>query len=297
MLIAATCCAALMLAPCAGATDKAGELPWKTVAASGEVLSRSNLAPEDAWEKVRRGNSYESLTYMRTGKRGKATFAQERHILIVRSNSSLRLPQIDSADPDSQVFQDSGRVTYEVDGSQTDHFEVVTPYLIAGVKGTVFTVEVTGQSAKVHVVEGVVEVSSRFRELSVELQAGEEVLVDAEETDRLEIRQAERVIVEKTRREVRFARQKVSDADPARIRVASVDEVEPDAAEEADPIDEPAGSGNFDDPKFGDIIDKEAGDDRSMSVDDVEKISREEMKDLDSKKARLNDAAAAESRN
>jgi hypothetical protein len=217
---------------------------------------------------------------MRTGRRGKATFTQDRHILIVRSNSSLQLPAMNADDPDSQVFQDSGRVTYEVDGSRFERFEVVTPYLIAGVKGTVFSVEVSGNSASVQVVEGVVEVSSRFNDLTVELKAGEAVLVDGAETERLEIRQAERIIMEKTRREVRFARNRVTAADPDRNRVAPVD---------SDPLEAPAGTRSFDDPAADGLVEEETDPKRSMAMDEVEKIANEEMKDLDSKKARTDD--------
>lgn len=181
---------------------------WTAVAASGPVHARAATDDRDEWSRVRRGDELAPLSDVRTGRKGKATLVLDAHILLVRPESELVLPLLEEPSDDSQVYQDSGRVTYEVDGSRLDRFEVVTPFLIAGVKGTVFTVTVRPDGAVVSVEEGVVEVRSRLNEDRVELVAGQEARLRAGDSrQEIEVGNVDPVVSDHLLRELRMARQ------------------------------------------------------------------------------------------
>ncbi|MPY74674.1 MAG: hypothetical protein GEU87_10465 [Alphaproteobacteria bacterium] len=60
----------------------------------------------------------------------------------------------------TSVFQKIGTLMFKVHKRPDKHFEVNTPYLVAVVKGTTFTVSVDGNGSAVHVTEGLVEVGA-----------------------------------------------------------------------------------------------------------------------------------------
>jgi hypothetical protein len=154
---------------------------WKTLAASGTVEAREAANHEAPWGRIVRGDELEPRTLVRTGRRGRATLAQYASILMVDPRSELELPSSISVDEPMSVIQESGSVVYEVDGEKTDDFEVRTPYLIAGVKGTTFLVSVNDRSASVTVEHGTVEVISLLSGKKVDVHAGETVLVKADD--------------------------------------------------------------------------------------------------------------------
>lgn len=163
--------------------------PWKTVAASGHVEQRASITAE-TWHEVSRGDELAALSWVRTGRRSRATLTRSATILLVDPDSELQLPAGGPAGEPSWVMQTSGSVIYEVERRPHDKFEVVTPYLVAGVKGTVFGVTVTDRYALVGVEEGVVEVRSAFSDRVLEVHAGEAVLVDT--TDAADVRAVHR---------------------------------------------------------------------------------------------------------
>ncbi|MDX1389397.1 MAG: FecR domain-containing protein [Acidobacteriota bacterium] len=151
---------------------------WKTLAASGPVEARDVADSEAPWGTVTRGDELEPRTLVRTGRRGRATLAQQASILMVDPNTELELPYVASPEGPSSVMQGSGSVVYEVDGTKIDDFKVVTPYLIAGVKGTTFLVSVTDRYAAVTVEHGVVAVTSLLDGETRDVHAGETLKVD-----------------------------------------------------------------------------------------------------------------------
>jgi hypothetical protein len=162
-------------------TFSPGEALWKTLAASGTVEARTTVDDEAPWGRIVRGDELEPRTLVRTGRRGRATLAQYASVLMVDPRSELELPSSISVDEPVSVIQDSGSVVYEVDGEKTDDFQVRTPYLIAGVKGTTFLVSVNDRSASVTVEHGTVEVTSLLTGKRVDVHAGETVLVKADD--------------------------------------------------------------------------------------------------------------------
>jgi hypothetical protein len=160
---------------------------WRTVAASGRVEARE-VGIEEAlleWKMVRRGDEFSPSTLVRTGRRGRTTLTRNASLLIVDPETELELPQVGYSGMETSVVQNSGSVLYEVDGREEPHFEVVTPYLVAGVKGTSFLVTVENDYASVTVQQGTVEVMNSRTGRMLRVHAGESVVhdIDAGEMD------------------------------------------------------------------------------------------------------------------
>ena len=149
---------------------------WKAVAASGPVETRPG-AIEESWAPVRRGDRLEPLNLVRTGHRGRATLTRSGDVLMVDPESQVALPLLTG--DESSVVQTSGSVIYEVGRREGRDFKVVTPYLVAGVKGTIFMVTVADSYASVTVEEGLVQVTSLASGESLDVGAGESVQLDA----------------------------------------------------------------------------------------------------------------------
>lgn len=166
--------ALLVLVGAAGAAGPAtGQDPsWKAVAASGRVEASAD-AETSVWTSVARGDDVASRSAVRTGRRGRATLARGADILILDPGSEVVLPATGRY---STVEQTSGSVLYEVDGRVNPDFKVVTPYLVAGVKGTQFVVTVDERGASVSVRRGVVEVFDPMSGDRLPVRAGEAVL-------------------------------------------------------------------------------------------------------------------------
>ena len=193
--------------PPMGDAPATADMTWKTLAASGPVEARAIIGTETVWDRVTRGDELEPRTVVRTGRRGRATLAQQASVLMVDPHSELELPYTVSPDGPSSVTQTTGSVVYEVDGEKVDDFKVVTPYLIAGVKGTTFLVSVTDRYAAVTVEHGVVEVTSLLSGESRDVHAGETLKVDTVEEDAvIEVVSLDSDRHELNRDTVRFAR-------------------------------------------------------------------------------------------
>ncbi len=151
---------------------------WKAVAASGPVEAHRLAASPEAWTRLGRGDELAPLDLLRTGRRGRATLVHGATVLLVDPESQVSLPAPGDGSPAGKIVQKSGSVFYEVDGRTHGGLQVVTPYLVAGVKGTAFVVTVREGSASVSVEEGIVSVVSP-KGLALDVHAGETALVDA----------------------------------------------------------------------------------------------------------------------
>lgn len=154
---------------------------WLTVAASGDVTSRAPGADLMAWTPVRRGGRVDSMSHVRSVGRGQATLTRDGDVIVVSPGSELTLPD-DSSVMFDVIRQDMGKALYKVKPGRQGRFEVVTPMLVAGVKGTQFSVVVRDGFVAVEVVEGHVQVQSLLNsEDRKDLFAGDLVTLHAEE--------------------------------------------------------------------------------------------------------------------
>ena len=91
-----------------------------------------------------------------TGLDGRALLDRAGDRIEITPGTRLQLePQATT----TSVLQRAGRVIYDIVTGGKPRFDVQTPFLVAGVKGTVFSVTVTTNGASVSVSEGVVGVS------------------------------------------------------------------------------------------------------------------------------------------
>ncbi len=149
---------------------------WTTVAASGSVQARLAIDAEAAWRDVSRGDELLSETHVKTGRRGRTTLTRSSSLLMVAPYSEVELPADGYSEMQTSVIQTSGSVLYKIDGRANPHFEVVTPYLVAGVKGTSFLVTVNERYASVTVQEGLVQISNPDTGEVFDLRPGESAI-------------------------------------------------------------------------------------------------------------------------
>ncbi|MCI0527149.1 MAG: FecR family protein [Nitrospira sp.] len=137
--------------------------------ATGQVEVRNHQAT--TWKSVSTGTSLHLGDVIRTGAQSKAEIRFESGIIRMYENTILELPsqskQLKVSDDSGQlrkVFLQRGRSLFEVFKKRLNGgFEVSSPSLIAGVKGTTFRVTEEEKIKGVTVFEGIVSVTNRQR--------------------------------------------------------------------------------------------------------------------------------------
>ena len=152
---------------------------WSVVAASGQVEVLPAALESLGWQPMARGTVVQADSQIRTGADGRATLTAKGHFIVVDPDTRLDLPAPTAPGQPTRVFQSAGSATYQVERARKERFQVITPYLVAGVKGTRFRVSVSDAGAAVEVAAGIVEVSSLALGDSREVFAGEAVHIDA----------------------------------------------------------------------------------------------------------------------
>lgn len=135
--------------------------------ATGQVEVRSHQAA--TWKNVSTGTSLHFGDVIRTGAQSKAEVRFESGIIRMYENTILELPsqppQLKVSDDSGQlkkVFLQRGRSLFEVFKNRlSGGFEVTSPGLITGVKGTIFRVTEEEGIKGVTVFEGIVSVTNR----------------------------------------------------------------------------------------------------------------------------------------
>ena len=132
---------------------------WRAVVVAGLVEQRTPGDPNGEWQPVTPGNPLLLSTQIRTGDNGRLTAARGVSVMEFSPNSQAELREIEPTGLRTTIFQTLGRILFRVEKQNVRHFRVRTPYLVAAVKGTVFSVDVGPTGASVSVSEGVVGVS------------------------------------------------------------------------------------------------------------------------------------------
>ncbi len=94
-------------------------------------------------------------------------------VIVVYGDSAIALPREDRGI--TRILQRFGRSLFQVGKRSSGAFQVETPLLITGVKGTEFAVTVSGDGGSVTVLEGIVETRVARSSAVVLLEAGESV--------------------------------------------------------------------------------------------------------------------------
>lgn len=163
---------------------QAQEAQWTLVESTGPVFVAQPLAAPrlvSLQEKLGPGST------LTTGGNGRAVVRRGAQNITIGPNSRIALPAADAGGM-TKIIQDFGAAMFKVDKRGVQHFEVDTPMIAAVVKGTTFTVSVGANSHSVHVVEGLVEVSTHSGGPAVPVPAGATALVNQANPAVIELR-------------------------------------------------------------------------------------------------------------
>jgi hypothetical protein len=111
------------------------------------------------WRALGKGMAVGIGHSLRTGGDGRILLARGDERVTISPNSRFQMVAPDRGMA-TKILQELGTLLFKVHKRPEQHFEVTTPYLIATVKGTTFTVSVDRTGGAVHVVEGLVEVAT-----------------------------------------------------------------------------------------------------------------------------------------
>ena len=155
----------------------AGEdgLTWAVTQASGDVRHRTGGFFSTEWQKLRVGDVVGAAAEIRTGRNSRVVLRHRKTTITATSESRLALPGSSAFSGAYRVLQNLGTLLYNIKerANGMAAFEVETPYLVALVKGTVFTVNASAEEASVELSEGVVKVQPTGGGTGATLAAGQ----------------------------------------------------------------------------------------------------------------------------
>ncbi len=130
---------------------------WGVVDRSGEISFRRGNAA--SWRPLATDTMLGWSSQVKSGGDGWALLARGKDTISIAANTRMALP----SKPEKSgtlILQSFGSMRFKIDKRPGRDFWVVTPYLIAGVKGTAFGVSVDDEGTSVSVSEGTVGVSA-----------------------------------------------------------------------------------------------------------------------------------------
>jgi len=146
---------------------------WRVVDVTGEARM---LAGANAWNTeatLAPGDVVGPYQSISTGPDGSAILARGEDIIVVYENSTIEVPPPAEGNAETEIVQSTGSAYYAVDPRPEPHFEVQTPHLIVGVKGTQFALSENG--AALAVVEGLVNAGDTASGARSDVPAGQGV--------------------------------------------------------------------------------------------------------------------------
>lgn len=165
VLCAALLAAASLLARQAFASEPAAS--WQVAKSSGDVFISSADSPQPV--SLTTSAAVKPGDTIRTGDNGMLLLTRGEESLLVSPNSVIDIPKQNLDGMSTTILERAGSVLVKAEKRNVRHFEVVTPYLAAVVKGTRFRVTIDGAGSNVDVMEGQVDVSG--------FHSGEQILL------------------------------------------------------------------------------------------------------------------------
>ncbi len=140
-----------------GANLSGFENRWAAVAISGDTaLWRRGTKP---WQPLSVGEVLEPDTQLMSGSSGVVMLERGADLMVVAENTEIEIPAMPAQKGLTRIINSIGTLLLRVDKKPDRKFRVITPFLVATVKGTEFDVTVEGEGASVSVTEGTVGVS------------------------------------------------------------------------------------------------------------------------------------------
>jgi hypothetical protein len=163
-------CTALVLGMpfLAGGSSLADEsqAAWSVEKSSGEVWIATGKAEPVSLTDIAAVKPGDTV---RTGENGMLLLRRGDETMLLSPNAVVEIPKDNKDGMSTTIFERAGSILLEVEKRKVNHFEVVTPYLAAVVKGTNFRVSVDDLGSRVEVLRGQVDVS--------DFPSGEQVLL------------------------------------------------------------------------------------------------------------------------
>lgn len=175
MRVIASALLCLLLAFVSAPASAANEA-WTAARATEQV--RYTL-DKTTWVPLRKGMVVPNKAWISTGPRGRLQLVRGTESIAFQPNTLAAIITRGSQDNrKTEVVQQLGEISLEIEKRQQPHTTVQTPFLAAVVKGTRFTVEVGKTDAAVAVDRGLVQVTSFRSGERSELAAGQGARVD-----------------------------------------------------------------------------------------------------------------------
>ncbi|XHC11467.1 FecR family protein [Labrenzia sp. ac12] len=133
------------------------------------------VAPGIQAHRARKGMALHKGHTIATRKGARAVLQRGNDSITVGPNTEFALSQYRSNDSQTTLLQRKGTIDVDVETRGRPFFRVETPYLAAVVKGTRFSVTVTGNESQVSVQRGVVGVQDLASGQQSDLRAGQSV--------------------------------------------------------------------------------------------------------------------------
>lgn len=167
---------------------KAGDVapalrPWTVQDLEGAAFSRAHGADENQWRALGAGAQLAPGSAVRTDGSGRMELTNGIDTIRMSPSSEIELPAGKEGDPVTHIIQWVGTAFFHVGKRPGPQFEVDTPYIVAIVKGTKFTIAVADDGASIKVSEGVVGVSAAAGGSSIDVTAGGSASVSADHRD------------------------------------------------------------------------------------------------------------------
>jgi len=129
---------------------------WSVSGLSGDALLMSSAGEQAA---LADGIILKPGNKIRTGQNGRVLLTRGQETILIASNSVIGIPLHVTEGMSTTIHQWAGSILLAVEKQDDKHFDVVTPYLTAVVRGTRFRVNVNQNDASVEVLRGQVEVA------------------------------------------------------------------------------------------------------------------------------------------
>jgi hypothetical protein len=156
---------------------------WTVASISGTAQF---MPPAGDWRTLNKGQLVGIGQQIRTGDDGAVLLSRGDEAVTISPNSRFEMRPAD-AGAMTKIYQALGTLMFKVQKQPSTHFEVQTPYLIAAVKGTRFTVSIDASGGAVHVTEGLVEVANAGGADKVLVRPGSTASVASQRGSRVQI--------------------------------------------------------------------------------------------------------------
>ena len=161
---------------CLSGTVSAATEEWVAARATAQVAYTTD---NQTWIPLQKGMTVPNKAWISTGPRGRLQLVRGTESIAFQPNTLASIiTQGGEVNRKTEVVQQLGQISLEIEKRQQPHTTVQTPFLAAVVKGTRFTVDVSETSAAVAVDRGLVQVTDFLSGERSELGAGQGARVD-----------------------------------------------------------------------------------------------------------------------